>query len=413
MSQDALRTTLVVVIEDPQLRLCLVEQIAELRASRAISDCDLEVSENDVANGAFEILRARFACEPPRNVVLVSDLLIETAGYDVQESWEPSYTAKDLLDEFSGRPLTTIAILDGPQRVAEIDQVIPKSCATETVRKALCRAEERLMYISRPLRKRLAAPVVVRPIRREVELLDYFGLRHRAYTVMGYLDRQVEDDQSETEIDWCDTTSLHFGAFEKRGPNERLIGCARVVITPPSAFAPNKDLIVNLASNDPVLRTRLERALPLGLPVFHSMGQRLFDVLASTALAEKTCGELSRVIVNPEYRGSGLSAVLVRCAVFHALKSGVDRLFLECLEIHEQLYTKLHFRRVPGAQGRVLSVGRTMIAMELDLLEVDVLIGAASLLKEQRQLCACMHRHCYDGGYELFGQPECPLRHLT
>ncbi len=99
------------------------------------------------------------------------------------------------------------------------------------------------------------------------------------------------------------------------------------------------------------------------MPIFHS--QNLSGILRRSIESNEVYGELSRVIVAEDYRGGGLSRQLVEFALHEATKAGVNHLFLECLEFHEDLYRQFGFRRMEGKRGNVIGVNKTMIAMEL------------------------------------------------
>jgi len=99
---------------------------------------------------------------------------------------------------------------------------------------------------------------------------------------------------------------------------------------------------------------------------------------------DQVCGELSRVIVDLEYRGNGISRRLVDLAVQTAARAGVNRLFLECLPSHEQIYERHGFRKLDGIKGTVIDVRRTMIAMELNPTLIEELRhGAVSRIGQQ------------------------------
>src|SRR5262249_13112247 len=153
---------------------------------------------------------------------------------------------------------------------------------------ALTLTVQRLTYVAPPEgRPEVLHPVKVRTIQTRAELQEYFQLRHRVYRVMGYLDEATESAPSRMEIDRCDTTALHVGAFEQEGPRQRLVGTARVVAIEP--LDQRDDWTWGLARRDPVLKRVLERNLfPLGLPIFQSMGA-LNPVLTNVLLQEQNC----------------------------------------------------------------------------------------------------------------------------
>jgi GNAT superfamily N-acetyltransferase len=188
---------------------------------------------------------------------------------------------------------------------------------------------------------------------------------------MGYLDDETENAISQMELNWCDKNSLHIGAYaflEEQRPS--LVGTARVVVATvadvhkrPPLLASYDRLVTILASQDPTLQQALRKGvLPLQLPIFHS--QKLFRFFHEAVVHKEICGELSRVIVSDDFRGTWLSGRLVEFALNEAEKVGVNRIFLECLEIHQNMYERLGFKRIEGASARVISVNQTMIGME-------------------------------------------------
>src|SRR5207248_10630954 len=125
------------------------------------------------------------------------------------------------------------------------------------------------------------------------------------------------------------------------------------------------------------------------LPIFQSM--MLTDKTVEVLTQKENCGELSRVIVSEDYRGKGLSELLVWFATLQAVNKGVGRLLLECLPIHERVYSKFGFQRLPGVTGRVIGVNKTMIAMELNRLALEQIQAQPSV----GRFLQIMHAHGY------------------
>ena len=73
--------------------------------------------------------------------------------------------------------------------------------------------------------------------------------------------------------------------------------------------------------------------------------------------------ELSRVIVAPEWRGCGLSRDLIKLVIDTADRMNVERVLLECLEIHKAMYEGVGFT-ILGQRGEVMGIGKTMIGMQ-------------------------------------------------
>lgn len=261
-------------------------------------------------------------------------------------------------------------ISDRPRRPPDVDRVIDLNADAASLLCALKLLTDKLTYTARPSKREERVCPEIRLIRRQRELMEYFQLRHRIYKIMGYLDEETEKAPTRMEINWCDKISLHAGAFvDGNGSHpDRLVGTARVVVAVLADDSRRSALLRRydewssaLANSDPVLqRTVAKGVLPLQLPIFQSQKSPVFR----EALRRRdVCGELSRVIVVDEYRGTGLSRRLVEFALDEAAKLGVTQVFLECLAIHEPLYQRLGFTRLEGVRGNVISVNQTMIGM--------------------------------------------------
>ena len=333
-----------------------------------------------------------------------------------QEDWRPQPTgwAKQLLEngDLKGRLWGTIAILERYQRVRFIDRVLRRYFDSKELLETLRWSAERLMYLRPVPRRPLPRPVVVRRINDETELSEYFRLRHSVYRIMGYLDPRVEFAESQMELNASDSGALHIGAFEQGwGGRQTLVGTARVVGVE-DLDKRSVGWAESLARHDTVLRTELQKVLPLKLPIFHSMKVK---EPYSQLLTVERCAELSRVIVRDPYRGTGLSTVLTKFAILAAAERGVDHLFLECLPVHVGMYAKLGFETIEGVEGEVIDVNKPMVAMQmtperLERLRLDEASGPPlRVIRAKGYLCACKHDVCYRAQYGYFLSPDCPL----
>jgi GNAT superfamily N-acetyltransferase len=304
--------------------------------------------------------------------ILLSDVLVDAASDPTEiDSWLPNSWAKEVTAKMRVE-CATVAIMRSPSRVRDIDRVIGLNATAEQLLDILKLASEKLSYMALPAKRTLPVAPDIRLIGSCTELLDYFKLRHRIYKIMGYLDEEIENTRSQMEINWCDTTSLHIGAYSHlRNQSELLVGTARLVVASgrndrmhPLLLSRYGEWVKALAGNDVVLKKAIEdRMLFFQLPIFQS--QELSEIFRQAVLRDEVCGELSRVIVVEDYRGAGLSRQLVEFALNAAAKTGINRLFLECLEIHEGLYRRFGFRRIQGSPRTVIGVNQTMIGMEL------------------------------------------------
>lgn len=348
--------------------------------------------------GLLDELNRRFQAGGNATAIVLSDRLSEPSRTD-GELHEPTSWARELIVTFQDRLFGTLSLTDRYRRIQDIDRTLRDGFESRELLETLALVAERLTYVRRPPPRQQAWPLVVRLIRTEAELEQYFSLRHRVYRVMGYLDPRIEYASSGMEIDGFDLTALHVGAFERTAQGEKLVGTARVVSVRPLDDRYER-WTRRLARNDPSLKTRVTSWVPqLQLPIFYSM--KLEESYRHLLTQEPVCGELSRVVVDNAYRGTGLSTALARFAVLAAVERGVGRLFLECLHLHEGLYRKLGFRTMAGMSGRVPLVNRTMIAMEMTPDAVQSLRGEEAaqrqlqLIRDRGYLCVCRFEQCF------------------
>jgi hypothetical protein len=87
---------------------------------------------------------------------------------------------------------------------------------------------------------------------------------------MGYLEDRKEAVPSRMEIDACDETAMHFGAFHREHGFDILAGTFRIVMAdqPTTLFS---DWTRKLLDTDRRLRSRVSsESYPLRLPVFQA-----------------------------------------------------------------------------------------------------------------------------------------------
>ena len=354
---------LAVAIRDREVRQTFLDQLqqlggaGELASRLKCSAVQIEALDgaklHDDVQAAENAVSEFYAAQPSAWAILVSDSLADQG--------KPSEAALHLADLFAGKLFGTIGVSSRGARVAEIDRMLRRGAAAEQIGQALDLVAARLAYISPPPRQERKIEFQIRRIRDEFELKKCFCLRHRIYSIMGYLEDRKERVPSRMEIDACDETAMHFGAFHRDQGYEILAGMFRLVLAdqPTTLFS---GWTLKLLDADRQLRSLVgSESYPLRLPVFQS--QQLDEQLQESIEKQLQCAELSRVIVADDYRGLGLSSLLVKRALQEACNQQVHRLYLECLRQHEALYAKLGFQTIPGKAGRVLSVNRTMITM--------------------------------------------------
>ena len=205
----------------------------------------------------------------------------------------------------------------------------------------------------------------LRVISKRSELEQYFALRYRIWSAAGYLPADSALHQGGWEVDCCDRFSKPIGLFL---PDGRLIGCARLV----EEFGKeNQELVQVIAEmldrrGDPAAiqafayKEKMEQPFDI-LWEFHGFRnyyRKLFMQQASMA-------EVSRVAVDPEFRGRGLLEVLVDSLVSVARVERVERLLLACPEAISGQYRRCGFEVVPNlVSERFFEIERPSIVMQ-------------------------------------------------
>jgi hypothetical protein len=158
--------------------------------------------------------------------ILISDRLANRVECGLHAQPDATEWGTAIRDRFSDKLLGMVAITGwAPRRVPDVDRVVGTDVAAGALQKALQLTVQALRYKSPPEQRRaIAHPVKVRRVWLETELLECFRLRHRVYSVMGYLDDELEADEFRMEVDWYDLNSVHIAAFEETGFGPRAVG---------------------------------------------------------------------------------------------------------------------------------------------------------------------------------------------
>jgi predicted GNAT family N-acyltransferase len=307
-------------------------------------------------------------CGPDHAVILISDALLH-----VDEEWKPQWrqtsAGKELRLEFVEQLYVSIAIDDACDRVPDIDLVLPKSCDTTQFVAGLQLLLERLLYYAPPPKGRPTAQelkIEYGRIRSLTELRDAFRLRHAVYRVMGYLHAGALASSTAMEINYCDLYSNHYGAFAATsGGGRELVGGARLILV--AGSAPHyRAWAEKIYSKSNTLKKFIARERGMfaqfKLPIFQTLA---LSKEMKEAFRHSPWGELSRVIVAPNWRGSGISKELIQFVLDDADRMRIPVILLECLDLHQKMYEAFDFSSL-RQRGEVLGISKTMVAMRRD-----------------------------------------------
>jgi ribosomal protein S18 acetylase RimI-like enzyme len=195
------------------------------------------------------------------------------------------------------------------------------------------------------------------PVSDQNTLYQSLELRGSVYNSLGYIEHF--DGNPMLEMDAYDLTSLHFVAMDQANGN-RIAGSMRLIIPGIDEVTRgfNPEVLEKLSnyqrwcqdiaatSRDPQWWKILQRGTLNALPVmsafeyFKVPGQ--FLDIDKTNMPNNIC-ELSRVIVAPEYRGMGISRLLVNHAISVAKELRRKYLWIECAPHHIKMYEKYGF----------------------------------------------------------------------
>jgi predicted GNAT family N-acyltransferase len=335
------------------------------------------VSDGEELDRCLALLRLR---ERSGQFLVISDLLTER---DSEGKPRPSRLASQIRESFrAGRHLCGLIGIDrdAKGRVHDLDQVVSALADRDVLRQAVLSAAMGLRLKAPPPASDggvKAAGVKIEAAQSLEQLKQCLALRKHVYGLMGYLPDDVMMDPSGIELDGYDERSIHFAAT--RGGE--VVGTVRLVLELPAGRLPEPDtdfafraLLTQRHHADwcrqivqdagPAIRGRLANPPFMPLPILESseFNKRWSQTLRETPPG----GELSRLVVKPEYRGLHLSADLVRAVFAKAYEMGRQVVLLECIPSHEDMYYKYGFRRMKGdPHSRPTDLDQYAVAMWL------------------------------------------------
>lgn len=178
-------------------------------------------------------------------------------------------------------------------------------------------------------------------ITNQKQLYDSFRLRGEVYEALGYIEKKKN---RKKETDSYDPISLHFIAADTENGN-KTVGTLRLIVPSLPACSSYANLV---PQNTHWFNEISEMPSPFSLPVFQSflyfLPPKQQDIPQDFTFRSRDVCEISRVIVAPDYRGMGISKLLMNHAIDIAQQLRRKNIWLECAPHHIEMYEKFGFR---------------------------------------------------------------------
>jgi GNAT superfamily N-acetyltransferase len=191
-----------------------------------------------------------------------------------------------------------------------------------------------------PVAPAIAPDIEIRVLNTVEELIESYRLRYDVYGALGYIQRF---NKYKLEIDEYDAASIPFGAFDL--VSGRMIGTLRLIT---NSRRPIYERLIRRVVNDFADAELAKQALgprPRRLPsIISDKIARQIEVFNTDHFAVQ---ELSRFIVHPSYRGSGVSRGLMEFGLANASHTAPTLIVSSCLPEHLPMNAKYGYMKLP------------------------------------------------------------------
>jgi predicted GNAT family N-acyltransferase len=188
------------------------------------------------------------------------------------------------------------------------------------------------------------------------QLIESFQLRYEVYAHLGYL---RGTNRSKLEIDEFDSWAIPFGAFDPT--SGLMIGTMRLVTTELQYDCAHLIREILKTLDDDVLTGQALAPRPHRLPSIVS--GEIDQAIQAINREEFVVKELSRSVVRPGSRGSGISRALMELGLARASRSEPAMLVGSFLPEHLPMYARYGYLKLPSTDLNLFdSVGQIAIA---------------------------------------------------
>ncbi len=356
-----------------ELIFCLLDKVRDELTLNDLVDLTKDVEIDYVEEKAEFIIRVVSGCEEliqtvknrlsdarSSNCLVISDQLIDNKN---KHDPFPSSTARVIIKEIRNSTSVCGLIALTKTLTSHVQGIDANALSGRKKRQELRRYIEqithRLWYKNPPKNlfqhsKGHLFEFDIRPVTDQYALQKSFELRGRIYTALGYI--ESSNRQAPIEMDAYDLTAIHFLVLDHAN-GDRIAGTMRLIIPGlnPLISVNNQynlnnfeEWTLNIAKNcaDRQWWKTVGRGSPSALPVleaftYFNITELEFNV--NTSLMPRNVCELSRLIVAPEYRGMGISNLLINHAIKVAKELKRQNIWLECAPHHIDMYKKHGF----------------------------------------------------------------------
>jgi GNAT superfamily N-acetyltransferase len=242
------------------------------------------------------------------------------------------------------RPLPSV-LPSGPES-EDVQSVIDAEPSTERAPLSSWRPKQKYpSYIppaERPPESVPGRAFAIKVLDSPVELASSYRLRYQVYETLDYLQHK---SPAKLELDPFDQYAIPFGAIEIQ--TGELVGTLRLITNCVQMFYARRINQILEVAGDPLLRAlalrRKKRAMP---SMVSDAVEQLIDAYNTD---DRPVEEVSRAVVHPKYRGSGVSRALMEFGLAYAMAGGDPLILGGCLPEHLPMYGKYGFQQLPGA----------------------------------------------------------------
>ena len=327
---------IICILNDAEEQLTL-HDIADLTKSMSIEyvedTVDFIIRMVSNVKDLVKVVEQQLYVTKRTSCLVISDQLI--SNNETQQNPKPSNTANRILESVkysnSACPLIALSLINTPH-IQGIDANIGLGRNwKQKLRIELKIITQRLWYKKPPNNlfhhsNEHLFSIEITTIPDQIALRQSLELRGQIYQSLGYIEHTSK--KSMIEMDSYDLTSIHFQALDRANHN-RLAGTMRLIIPgfSQTSMYGNRNLLSNYekwcidiakTNEDRQWWKTIERGSSNALPVlgaftYFSIPDQTLKI--DTSIMPRNICELSRVIVAPEYRGMGISKLLVNHAI--------------------------------------------------------------------------------------------------